>query len=199
VPQITRVRDDEGACIRALTRARWLEGAPHVMFESQRGQLAGGDPTEGELPRPRSLANGTEPHLANPRKRFDGRVSRPRAYHYRTGHGCPLEPPGNSSTRNPQSATRSMGVVETSSFVPWRDGEGAFKTRRRARPDRLEGAQRAATPPGMHRTRKTSVVRVSLKPAETSPMPVETHTTSLMKFREKTPAGAPMLLPGFGG
>jgi hypothetical protein len=31
-----------------------------------------GDPTEGELPRPRSLASGTEPHLANPRKRFNG-------------------------------------------------------------------------------------------------------------------------------
>jgi hypothetical protein len=29
--------------------------------------------------------------------------------------------------RNPQSATRSMGVVETSPSVPRRDGEGAFK------------------------------------------------------------------------
>jgi hypothetical protein len=72
VPQITRVRGDEGVRIRAFPRARRLEGAPHVVFESQRGQLAGGDPTEGELPRPRSLANGTEPHLANPRKRFNG-------------------------------------------------------------------------------------------------------------------------------
>jgi hypothetical protein len=60
------------------------------------------DPTEGELPRPRSLANGTEPHLANPRKRFNGRVSGPRAYPYRMGHGRPLEPPANSSTRNPR-------------------------------------------------------------------------------------------------
>jgi hypothetical protein len=37
VPQITRVMDDEGARIR-------LEGAPHVVFESQRGQLVGGIP-----------------------------------------------------------------------------------------------------------------------------------------------------------
>jgi hypothetical protein len=37
------------------------------------------DPTEGELSRPRSLANGTEPHLANPCKRFNGRVSGPRS------------------------------------------------------------------------------------------------------------------------
>jgi hypothetical protein len=64
-----------------------------------------GDPTEAELPRPRSLANGTEPHLANPRKRFNGRVSGPRAYPYRTGHGRPLEPPSSSSMRNLQSTT----------------------------------------------------------------------------------------------
>jgi hypothetical protein len=42
VPQITRVRDDEGARIRASPQAHRLEGAPHVVFESQRGQLAGG-------------------------------------------------------------------------------------------------------------------------------------------------------------
>jgi hypothetical protein len=44
VPQITRVRDDEGARIRAFPRAYRLEGAPHVMLESQRGQLVGGIP-----------------------------------------------------------------------------------------------------------------------------------------------------------
>jgi hypothetical protein len=65
-----------------------------------------GDPTEGEFPRPRSLANGTEPHLANPRKRFNERVSEPRDYPYRTGHGHPLEPPASSSRRNPQFATQ---------------------------------------------------------------------------------------------
>jgi hypothetical protein len=37
-----RVRDDEGMRIRAVPRARRLEGAPYVVFESQRGQLAGG-------------------------------------------------------------------------------------------------------------------------------------------------------------
>jgi hypothetical protein len=45
VPQITRVKDDEGARIRAFPRAHRLEGAPHVMFESQRGQLVGGIPS----------------------------------------------------------------------------------------------------------------------------------------------------------
>jgi hypothetical protein len=44
VPQIARVRGDEGTRIRAFPQARWLEGAPHIVFESQRGQLAGGIP-----------------------------------------------------------------------------------------------------------------------------------------------------------
>jgi hypothetical protein len=85
------------------------------------------DPIEGELPRPRSPANGTEPYLANACKRFHGRVSGPRANPYQTGHGCPLESSGNSSTRNPQFATRSMGVAETSPSVPRRDSEGTYK------------------------------------------------------------------------
>jgi ribosome modulation factor len=34
-----------------------------------------------------------------------------------------------------------MGVTETSPSVPRRDGEGMYKTSRRARPDRLERAQ----------------------------------------------------------
>jgi hypothetical protein len=44
VPQIARVKDDEGARIRAYPRAQRLEGAPHVVFESKRGQLVGGIP-----------------------------------------------------------------------------------------------------------------------------------------------------------
>jgi hypothetical protein len=44
VPQITRVWNDEGVRIRAYPRAHRLEGAPHVVFESQRGQLVGGIP-----------------------------------------------------------------------------------------------------------------------------------------------------------
>jgi hypothetical protein len=44
LPQITRVRGDEGARIRPFPRARRLEGASQVMFKSQRGQLARGIP-----------------------------------------------------------------------------------------------------------------------------------------------------------
>jgi hypothetical protein len=125
----------------SLSSSPPARGRPTCRVQEPARAASRGDPTEGELPRPRSLANGTEPHLANPRKRFNGRVSGPRAYPYRTGHGRPLEPPANSSTRNPQFATRSTGVVETSPSVLRKDGEGAFKTRRRARPDRLEWAQ----------------------------------------------------------
>jgi hypothetical protein len=181
VPQITRLRDDEGARIRASPRAQRLEGATCRVREPARA-ASRGDPTEGELPRPRSLENGTEPHLANPCKRFNRRVSGPRAYPYRTGNGRPLEPPDSSSTRNPQSATRSMGVAETSPPIPRRDCEGALKNKTKSSPrsPRMgpgSGAQRMATPPGMHRTRMVPVARVSPKPAETLPMPVETRTT----------------------
>jgi hypothetical protein len=125
----------------SLSSSPPARGRPTCRVREPARAASQGDPTEGELRRPRSLANGTKPHLANPCKRFNGRVSGPRAYPYRTGHGRPLEPPANSSARNPRSAARSMGVAETSPSVPRRDGVGAFKTRRRALPDRLECAQ----------------------------------------------------------
>jgi hypothetical protein len=101
-----------GRAHSSLSLSPPARGRPTCRVREPARAASRGDPTEGELPCPRFLANGTEPHLANPCKRFNGRVSRPRAYPYRTGHGRPLEPPANSSTRNPQSATRSMGVVE---------------------------------------------------------------------------------------
>jgi hypothetical protein len=177
-------------------------GRPTCRVREPARAASRGDPTEGELPRPRSLANGTEPHLANPRKRFSGRVSGPRAYPYRTGHGRPLEPPTSSSTRNPQSTTRSMGVVETSPSVPRRDGEGAFRARRRARPDHLERAQARGLDARLHllgRTERGSYQsctcdrgRLEHRRCRLKQMP-----RTLVKTREKTPAGAPTLLQGF--
>jgi hypothetical protein len=130
-----------GRAHSSLSSSPPTRGRPTCCIQEPARAASPGDPIEGELPRPRSLANETEPHLANPRKRIHGRVSGPRVDPYRTGHGRPLESPDNSSTRNPQSATRPMGVAETSPSVPRRDGEGAFNTSRRARPDRLERAQ----------------------------------------------------------
>jgi hypothetical protein len=59
-----------------------------------------------------------------------------------------------------------MGVVQTSPSVPRRDGEGAFKTRRRARVDRLErararGSKHGYTSWGAPNARSTSHARVT--------------------------------------
>jgi hypothetical protein len=195
-----------------MTRARAFEPfleptgsrAPTCRVREPARAASRGYPTEGELPRPRSLANGTEPHLANPRKRFNGRVSGPRAYPSRTGHGHPLEPPTSSSTRNPQSATRSMGVVETSPSVPRRDGEGALETRQRAHPDRLKWAQARGLNARLHLlgcTERESYQscacdrgRLEYRRCRLKQMP-----RTLAETREKTPAGALTLLHGFEG
>jgi hypothetical protein len=126
------------------------------------------------------------------------------AYPYRMGHGRPLEPPANSSMRNPQSATRSMGVVETSPSVPRRDGEGVFKTRRRARPDRLEWAQARGLDAWLHLLGCTgrewcqSCVRHRRR-LKHCRRRLEHVPRPLTRFRGKTPAGALTLLQGFGG
>jgi hypothetical protein len=73
------------------------------------------------------------------------------------GHGCPLGSPINSSTRDPQSATRSMGVVDTSPLRPAKGRRRGVRTSRRAHPDRLEWAQAQGLDArlhllGLHRT-----------------------------------------------
>jgi hypothetical protein len=193
-----------GRAHSSLSSSPPARGCPTCRVQEPERAASRVDRTEGELPCPRSLANGTEPHLANPRKRFNGRVSGPRAYPYRTGHGRPLEPPANSSTRNPQFATRSMGVVETSPSVPRKDDEGTFKTRRRAHPDRLEWAQTRGLDARLHllgctgrewcqsRVRHRSWLKHCQCRLEHVPRP-------LTRFHGKTPAGASTLLQGFGG
>jgi hypothetical protein len=193
-----------GRAHSSLSSSPPARGRPTCRVREPARAASRGDPTEGELPRPRFLANGTEPHLANPCKRFNGRVSGPRAYPYRTGHGRPLEPLANSSVRNPQSATRSMGVAETSPSVPRRDDEDAFKTRRRARPDRLEWAQARGLDAWLHPLGCTGREWRQLRVCHRSRLKHCRHRLEhvprpLTRFRDKTPAGAPTLLQGFGG
>jgi hypothetical protein len=188
----------------SLSSSPLARGRPTCRVREPAREASRGDPIEGELPRPRSLANGTEPHLEIPRKRFNGRVSGPRAYPYQTGHGRPLEPFANSSTRNPQFATRSMGVVETSPSVPRRDGEGAFKTRQRAHPDQLEWAQDRGLDARLHLLGCVERERYQLCVRHRSRLQhcrcrLRHVPRSLIKFCEKTPAGALTLLQGFGG
>jgi hypothetical protein len=63
----------------SLSSSLPARGCPTCRVREPARVASRGDPTEGELPPPRSLANGTEPHLANPRKRFNGHVSGPRS------------------------------------------------------------------------------------------------------------------------
>jgi hypothetical protein len=141
----------------SLSSSPPARGRPTCRIQEPARAASRGGPIEGELPRPRSPANGTEPHLANPRKRFHGRVSGPRANPYRTGHERPLELPDNSSTRHLQSATRSMGVVETSPSIPRRDGEGAFKYKSESSPrsPRTSPGSRAQHKATAHREHRT--------------------------------------------
>jgi hypothetical protein len=113
------------------------------------------------------------------------------------GHGRPLEPPDNSSTINPQYATRSMGVAETSPSVPQRDGEVTYKLVGEPAPivsngPRLGGSTHGHTSWGAPNADDVRYVRVApLRPAEISPMPAETNTPHTGRSCEKNLAGAP--------
>jgi hypothetical protein len=182
-----------GRAHSSLSSSPPARGRPTCCVQEPARAASRGDPIEGELPRPRSPANGTEPHLANPRKHFHGRVSGPRANPYRTGHGRPLELPDNSSTRNPQSATRPMGVVETSPSVPRSDGEGRTNASRRARPDRLERAQARGLDTRLHllgsteRRQPQTCARDAPRPSGTLPMPVEIKHPARWRVSRKNP------------
>jgi hypothetical protein len=68
-----------GRAHSSLSSSPPARGCPTCRVREPARAASRGDPTEGELPRPRSLANGTEPHLANPREHFNRRVSGPRS------------------------------------------------------------------------------------------------------------------------
>jgi hypothetical protein len=56
-----------------------------------------------------------------------------------------------------------MGVAETSPSVPRRDGEGVFKTSRRARPDRLQRAQARGLDARVHLLGRTKRRRCQIR------------------------------------
>jgi hypothetical protein len=92
----------------------------------------------------------------------------------------PLEPPSSSSMKNPQSATRSMGLRKP--HPPSRGGVARARLKQdgelapiASNGPRLGGSTHGYTPPGVHRTRELPVMRVRPRPAGTSPMPVETN------------------------
>ena len=98
MPQITRVRDNMDVPYKLPSNTEFETS--YAVFKASRGCLEGGS-YRGRASSPRTLSNGSEPRLVNPRKRFIGRVYGPRADPYRTGHGRPLEQPANSSLKQP--------------------------------------------------------------------------------------------------
>ena len=87
-PQIARVRDRMDVPYKLPSNAEFETS--YAVFKASRGCLEGGS-HRGRASSPRTLPNGFEPRLANPRKRFMRRVYGPQADPYRTGHGRPLE------------------------------------------------------------------------------------------------------------
>jgi hypothetical protein len=74
-----------GRAHSSLSSSPPARGCPTCRVREPARAASRGDPTEEELPRPWSLANGTKPHIANPFERFNGRVSGPRSLHLSNG------------------------------------------------------------------------------------------------------------------
>jgi hypothetical protein len=92
-----------------------------------------------------------------------------------------------------------MGVVETSPSVLRRDGEGAFKTRRRAHPDRPERAQARGLDARLHLLGYTEREKYQSCACDRSRLEhrrcrLKQMPRTLVKTHEKTPAGALTLL-----
>jgi len=80
---------------------------PDVVFEVGQRRLVRGIPSRERASSPRTQSNGSEPCLANLCECFMERVSGPRAYPHRMGHGRSLELPANSSLKHPCLAARA--------------------------------------------------------------------------------------------
>jgi hypothetical protein len=100
---------------------------------------------------------------------------------------------------NPRFATRSMGVVGASPLCPAKGRRRGVRTRRRARPDRLEWAQARGLDARLHlldmRRMQTCAKYVRMAPSR----PAETNTLHTGRLYEQNLARVPMLLQGFGG
>jgi hypothetical protein len=107
-------------------RAHQLKGAPQVVFKSQRGKLAEGS-HRGRASEPSTPSEWDRALPSKPTQAISWISLQTTSLPLSNRAWASREPSDNSSTRNPQFATRSMGVAETSPSVPRRDGEGTYK------------------------------------------------------------------------
>jgi hypothetical protein len=83
----------------SLSSSPPARGCPTCRVREPARAAIRGDPTEGELPRPRSIANGTEPHLVNPRKHLrsltlsNGAWASTRTTHYQLNEESAIRDP----------------------------------------------------------------------------------------------------------
>jgi hypothetical protein len=119
-----------------------------------------GDPIEGELPRARSLANGTEPYLANPHNAFMYESSDHEPTLIERGMGVHLNHPiiARRGIRDPID-----GGCGNLTLRPAKGRRGSVQNKSESSPRSLRtglgsGARRTATPPRVHRTQAVPVM-----------------------------------------
>ena len=111
--QITRVRDSMDVPYKLPSNAEFETS--YAVFKASQGCLVGGS-HRGRASSPRTLSNGSEPRLANPRERSMRRVHGPRADPYRMGHGRPLEQSAKKLTE--AAIARGPGMGSMVRFTP---------------------------------------------------------------------------------
>src|SRR6185503_19108408 len=107
-PQIARVRNCKDVPYKLPSNAEFETS--YAVFKASRGCLEG-ESHRGRASSPRTLPNGFEPRLANPRKRFMRRVYGPQADPYRMGHGRPLEQSAKQLTEAAIACSPGMGSM----------------------------------------------------------------------------------------
>jgi hypothetical protein len=194
-----------GRAHSSLSSSPLARGCPTCCIQEPTRAASWGDRIEGELPRPRSLGNGTEPHLANPRRasmdespdhdptliewgmgvhlnhpitaRRGIRNSRPDRWELRRPH-----PP----SRGGMTRERSKQVAELAPIASNRP--------------RIGGSAHGYTSWDAPNADDSEYVRAAPpRPAGILLMPAEINTPHAGKSCVKTLAGAPTLLQGFGG
>jgi hypothetical protein len=162
-------------------RAHQLKSAPQVVFKSQRGKLAEGS-HRGRASEPSAPSERDRALPSKPMQALSWISLQTTSLPLSNRAWALLEPPDNSSTKNPQFATRSMGVAETSPSVPRRDGEGTYKLVGEpaliaSNGPRLGGWTHAYTSWGAPNADDARYVRATPpRPAGILPMPAETNT-----------------------